>query len=202
MYRFVKDSSQTGSKSKRLFVQGTSSDQNKFGPPIVTNLSTPGDADDLKAVYTKKRLSTEVLGSSFESTKTSRCDDDGRRRITTRIVRKVTTLTRGEEQSRAEDLTRRAAVKSIEHTKDVVKNADAVKSKRVKVSTGYFHLNTILIWVHTCIQVFALFYYECLQWAYVIFLFSFSFTERYLWLFICHKVYTFTRVCCFLHFYF
>lgn len=174
MYRFVKDNTQTGS-SKRLFVQGTSSDQkSKFGPPIVTNLSTPGAADNLKAVYTKKRLSTEVLGSSFESTKTSKCDDDGRRRITTRIVRKVTTLTRGEEQSRAEDLTKKAAVKSIESAKDVAKNADAVRPKRVKVSTGYFSLKYDT-YMGTWIQVFALFYYRCLQCAYVIFIFSFKY---------------------------
>lgn len=149
MYRFVKDNTQAGS-SKRLFVQGTTSDQkSKIGPPIVTNLNLPNDADNLRAVYTNKRLSTEVLGSSFESTKTSKCDDDGRRRITTRIVRKVTTLTRGEEQSRDQDLTRRAAVKSIESATEVAKYADAVRSKKVKVRIQhYIHLHAGLVWVH------------------------------------------------------
>ncbi|KAJ8979226.1 hypothetical protein NQ317_019078 [Molorchus minor] len=131
MYRFVKDN-QPGA-SKRLFVQGTTSDgagSKALGPPIVTSLSDP---DNLQAVYTKKRLSTEVLGSSFESTKTSRCGEDGKRRITTKIVRKVTTLTRGEEQSRAEDLLKRAASKSIGYKEDVVKKTSAAKPKRVKV---------------------------------------------------------------------
>lgn len=138
MYRFLKDSSKGGSSSGRLFLQGTTSDQSKIGPPIVTDLSSVQDADDLKAIYTRKRLSTEVLGSSFESTKTSKFGDDGRRRITTKIVRKVTTLTRGEEQNREEDLTKRAQVKSIESAKDVaIRNATA-KPKRVKVRSLSF----------------------------------------------------------------
>lgn len=137
MYRFVKDNSQPGA-SKRLFVQGTSSgsaNSKSLGPPIVTSFSGAGEVDNLKAVYTKKRLSTEVLGSSFESTKTSKCGEDGKKRITTRIVRKVTTLTRGEEQSREEDLLKRAAVKGIGNKEDVAMNTGAVKPKRVKVRT-------------------------------------------------------------------
>ncbi|KAG6451488.1 hypothetical protein O3G_MSEX007199 [Manduca sexta] len=59
---------------------------------------------ELQAIHTNKRMSTEVLGSSLESTKISKKDDSGQRRITTRIVRKVTTLTRGEEKASAEDI--------------------------------------------------------------------------------------------------
>lgn len=129
MYRFVKDTS--GSTSKRLFMQGTS-DGKALGPPIVTNLSNPDEIENLQAVYTKKRLSTEVLGSSLESTKTSRKNGDaGVRRITTRIVRKVTTLTRGEEQSLTEDLTKRAELRS--HHREEIAMIKAIEPKRVKV---------------------------------------------------------------------
>jgi hypothetical protein len=133
MYRFVKDGNSGG--SKRLFVHGTSGDSSSrvLGPPIVTHFSDTQQIDNLQAVYTKKHLSTEVLGSSLESTKTSRRAEDGTRRITTRIVRKVTTLTRGEEKSVAEDLTRRAVSRSIQSREDVAKRTEAVQPKRVKV---------------------------------------------------------------------
>lgn len=137
MYRFVKDSNKS-TTSKRLFVHGASQDSSSrvLGPPIVTHFSDQAEIDNLQAVYTKKRLSTEVLGSSIESTKTSRRAEDGTRRITTRIVRKVTTLTRGEEKSTAEDLTRRAATRSIQSREDVARATETVQPKRVKV--GYY----------------------------------------------------------------
>lgn len=137
IYRFVKDSSQPGA-SKRLFVQA-----NPSGP----------DADSLKAVYTNKRLSTEVLGSSFESVKTSRSGEDGKKRLTTRIVRKVTTLTRGEEKSRDEELTRRADVRSIEARKDEAKrrNTETVQPKRVKVRL-FFNVDILMI-THSIINI-------------------------------------------------
>lgn len=128
MYKFVKDSS-----AKRLFMQGTSSDNpnQALGPPIVTSLDQVNG--DVQAVHTKKKLSTEVLGSSLETIKTNRKGEDGSRRITTRIVRKVTTLTRGEEQSRAEDLKRQG----IEET---------TITKRAKVS--------FIVWVYMAFPVF------------------------------------------------
>ena len=43
-----------------------------------------------------KRLSTDVLGSTFETT--TQRSADGQRRLTTHIVRKITTMTRAEEQ--------------------------------------------------------------------------------------------------------
>lgn len=48
-----------------------------------------------------KRTATEVLGSSFETSKRSQRGEDGHRRVTTHIVRKVTTLSRAEEQALA-----------------------------------------------------------------------------------------------------
>lgn len=132
MYKFVKGSS---SGSNRLFVEGTTSGypERIIGPPIVTEL-THTRSENLQAIHTHKRLSTEVLGSSLESTKTSRRGQDGSRRITTRILRKVTTLTRGEERSSLEDLTQRAQqLQSIQGVDEVDRIAD-VKRKRVKVS--------------------------------------------------------------------
>lgn len=55
-------------------------------------------------------------GSSIESTKTSRRGENGTKRIVTRIVRKTTTLTRGEERCVAEDLTKRAASGYLQDT--------------------------------------------------------------------------------------
>lgn len=130
LYKFSKD-------SKRLFMQGTTSNSPSpvLGPPIVTSLDqVNGDAENLQAIHTKKRLSTEVLGSSLETIKTNRRGEDGSRRITTRIVRKVTTLTRGEEQSRAEDLLKRAQQKSIQSAEDVAASTGEMTVKRVKVS--------------------------------------------------------------------
>ncbi|XP_046739124.1 microtubule-actin cross-linking factor 1 isoform X47 [Diprion similis] len=108
MYRF--------SKGGRLFVQGTREDDDRdnvaASNPTGSNAAAAAAAD-LQAIYTKRRLSTEVLGSSIESTKTSKRGENGTRRIVTRIVRKTTTLTRGEEKSVAEDLTRRAQPKAL-----------------------------------------------------------------------------------------
>lgn len=136
MYRFVKD--------KRLFMQGTSDGKTSpaLGSPIVTHFSNPDEVDNVQAVYTKKRLSTEVLGSSLESTKTSRKNGDGTRRITTRIVRKVTTLTRGEEQSLQEDLPKRAAER-ISHREESAEIIKAIEPKRVKVRLMFFYLRAL-----------------------------------------------------------
>lgn len=61
--------------------------------------------ESYQQVTRNKRISTEILGSSVESTKTSQRGPSGHRRITTHIVRKVTTLSRAEEQQLpAEDL--------------------------------------------------------------------------------------------------
>lgn len=133
MYRFVKD-------NKRLFVQGTS-DGNSSGhvgsppPAIVTDLASRKDVKSLQAVYTKRRVSTEVLGSSLESTKTSRSGENGQRRITTKIVRKITTLSRGEEKSVAEDLLKQGQVKDERVRRYQVAETQykAIKPKRVKV---------------------------------------------------------------------
>jgi len=57
LYRF--------SKGGRLFVQGTREDDNRDG--VSPSPTGSRSADDLQAVYTKRRLSTEVLGSKSKS---------------------------------------------------------------------------------------------------------------------------------------
>lgn len=138
IYRFVKDSDTSG-PNKRLFLQGTSSSsasgqqRRVLGPPMVTDLSDPKKIESLQAIYKKQKLSTEVLGSSIESTRTSRNNEDGTHRITTRIYRKVTTLTRGEEKSVAEDLTRRGSERSIKCRAETASRKELKPVKRVKV---------------------------------------------------------------------
>lgn len=65
----------------------------------------------LQEVTRNKRSSTDVVGSSFETTKRSARGDDGRGRVMTQIVRRVTTMSRAEEQVLPDN--------SIKLTKDV-----------------------------------------------------------------------------------
>lgn len=59
---------------------------------------------DLQQITRNKRLSTEVLGNTVETTKTSQRGSDGHRRHVTHIVRKVTTLSRAEERAQANNM--------------------------------------------------------------------------------------------------
>lgn len=59
---------------------------------------------DLQQITRNKRLSTEVLGSTMETTKMSQRAPDGHRRHVTHIVRKVTTLSRAEESEQANNM--------------------------------------------------------------------------------------------------
>lgn len=58
----------------------------------------------MQAITRNKRSSTETLGNSFESKKLSQRATDGHRRITTHIVRKMTTMSRAEENAQTQDL--------------------------------------------------------------------------------------------------
>jgi hypothetical protein len=92
----------------------------------------------LQQITRNKHLSTEVLGSTLETTKTSQKAPDGHRRITTHIVRKITTLSRAEEQAQVNDM--------IKHTKNVrtteigYMSTDGVDSKRPKVTKNKNHV--------------------------------------------------------------
>lgn len=99
--------------------------------PIVSQ-----DTQSYQAVTRNKRISTEVLGSSMESTKLSQRGEGGHRRITTHIVRKVTTLSRAEEQAHAQNLLappqgRRNSVRTTEI--GYLEESRAIEPKRPKV---------------------------------------------------------------------
>lgn len=63
-----------------------------------------GTTKDLQQITKSKRLSTEVLGNTMHTTKTTQRAPDGHRRHVTHIVRKVTTLSRAEERAQANNL--------------------------------------------------------------------------------------------------
>lgn len=98
--------------------------------PIVSH-----DTQSYQAITRNKRMSTEVLGSSMESTKLSQRGEGGHRRITTHIVRKVTTLSRAEEQAQAQNLLpppgRRNSVRTTEI--GYLEQSRAIEPKRPKV---------------------------------------------------------------------
>lgn len=87
-------------------VDGAGRRPSDFSRALVPASSSGGIVgSSYQQVTRNKRISTEVLGSSVESTKTSQRAPNGHRRVTTHIVRKVTTLSRAEEnQQPAEDL--------------------------------------------------------------------------------------------------
>lgn len=106
---------------------------------LAVPLSAGGQGvSELQAIHTNKRMSTEVLGSSLESTKISKKDEmSGQRRITTRIVRKVTTLTRGEEKSSMEDVRGREVHRSAEHYRHVETESASPRKVKVKANQPY-----------------------------------------------------------------
>lgn len=69
---------------------------------------TTTSMQSLQEVTRNKRTATEILGSSYESKKLSQRDAEGHRRITTHVVRKVTTMSRAEENAQAQNLVKHA----------------------------------------------------------------------------------------------
>lgn len=93
------------------------------------------DSDDLQQITRNKRLSTELLGSSMETTKTSQKAPDGHRRHVTHIVRKVTTLSRAEEREQANNM-----IKFSNDKKTIelgYSATQALEPKRVKVDREF-----------------------------------------------------------------
>lgn len=127
MYRFTKGAG----GANRLFVQGTreGGDRDDVNGGVVPH----NDVNNLQAVYTRRQLNTEVLGSTVETTKTSRRPSSGMRSVTTRIVRKTTTLTRGEEHSVTETLVRRADERALVQVPERVVLQPDIQPKRAKV---------------------------------------------------------------------
>lgn len=97
--------------------------------PIVSH-----DTQSYEAITRNKRLSTEVLGSSMESTKLSQRGESGHRRITTHIVRKVTKMSRAEEQSHAQNLLPpQGSRNSVRTTEFGYMESRSIEPKRPKV---------------------------------------------------------------------
>lgn len=140
MYRFVKDS-----KSSRLFMQGTREGVDKdnvFENGIIAEAprrteSHDGSSGAVEAIHTRRHLTTEVDGSTEESSRVQRHKHEGRKLITTRIIRKTTTLTRAEEQSIGENLLRSAASSVNVVPIGRTSNFPAIQSKRARVSFIY-----------------------------------------------------------------
>lgn len=112
------------------------------------------NVQSMQAITRNKHLSTEVLGSSFESKKLSQRASDGHRRITTHIVRKVTTLSRAEENAQSQNLIQTAQNRTTEIG---YMTSQAIEPKRAKVtrkhhnqnfdvetSAAHFYVNAIL----------------------------------------------------------
>lgn len=97
MYHFVKG------PASRLAVVGTreGGDRDNVADGSSHIVSVDRD-DDLTAVYTRRMLSTEVRGSSSESSRTMK--HGGTRSVVTRVLKHTTMVTRGEERSVNEDL--------------------------------------------------------------------------------------------------
>lgn len=134
LYRFVKSSSSSmsdsrhssggggghrsnggagnSSSSRRLFVQGTREGDDKDN---VRDL-VPNDVQDLQALHTRRHLASDVFDSSEESSK--RLRSAGTKYITTRVLRKTTTVTRGEEKSVSESLLKTGETNMLEHHAD------------------------------------------------------------------------------------
>jgi len=131
MYRFTKGAG----GSNRLFVQGTreGGDRDDVNGGVVPH----NDVNNLQAVYTRRQLNTEVLGSTVETTKTSRRPGSGMRSVTTRIVRKTTTLTRGEEHSVTETLVRQASERALVQVPERVVLQPDIQPKRAKVEKRF-----------------------------------------------------------------
>lgn len=91
------------------------------------------NVQSMQAITRNKHLSTEVLGSSFESKKLSQRASDGHRRITTHIVRKVTTMSRAEENAQAQNLIQTAQNRTTEIG---YMTTQAIEPKRPKVTIG------------------------------------------------------------------
>lgn len=89
------------------------------------------NVQSMQAITRNKHMSTEVLGSSFESKKLSQRASDGHRRITTHIVRKVTTMSRAEENAQSQNLIQSAQNRTTEIG---YMTTQAIEPKRPKVT--------------------------------------------------------------------
>lgn len=134
LYRFMKTSSNhtsssAGAPGGRLFVQGTREDNDRDHLGDHKN-----DVKDLQALYTRRHLSSDVAGSSHESNKSRKVGS--MKCVTTRIVRKTTTMTRGEEKSVSESMMRAGEVQMLQMPGESTSETHShheIQAKRAKV---------------------------------------------------------------------
>lgn len=92
------------------------------------------DVKDLQALYTRRHLSSDVAGSSHESNKSRKVGS--MKCVTTRIVRKTTTMTRGEEKSVSESMMRAGEVQMLQMPGESTSETHShheIQAKRAKV---------------------------------------------------------------------
>lgn len=100
-------------------------------------VAAPAGSSVVAEVTRNKRYTTEVLGNTMETTSTSQRATDGHRRMTTHIVRKITTLTRAEEQAHADNKIRQNRdVKTTEIGYLRMGSQDSKRAKVNKLSTN------------------------------------------------------------------
>lgn len=125
LYKFVKTTSSSregrGLSPGRLFVEGRTQDDSHRG---VTSV---------EAVYTRRHLTSDYQGHAEESRQSSR-RPGGVRSVTTRVVRKTTTLTRGEERSVTESLMREGHQRLESVPIERSYEQRAIQPKRAKVT--------------------------------------------------------------------
>lgn len=101
-----------GSSSTTGTVTRFHSDRGGFDVP--DGVQSTSTVQSLQEITRNKRMATEILGSSYESKKLSQRAADGHRRITTHVVRKVTTLSRAEENAHARNMIQSAHNRTTE----------------------------------------------------------------------------------------
>lgn len=120
------------SSSRRLFVQGTREGDDKDN---IRDL-VPNDVQDLQALHTRRHLASDVFDSSEEAHKKFR--SAGTKYITTRVLRKTTTVTRGEEKSVSESLLKTGETNMLEQADERSANRSSYhhssSRKRAKVN--------------------------------------------------------------------
>lgn len=120
LYKFVKTTTTRegrGASPGRLFVEGHTQDQG---------------VSSVEAVYTRRQLTSDYTDHAEESRHSAR-RPGGVRSVTTRVVRKTTTLTRGEERSVTESLLREGRQRVESLPLESSREYRAIQAKRAKV---------------------------------------------------------------------
>ena len=86
-------------RGPRLFMRGGIAGTGEPPPGV---LVTEDESKEVAAVYTHRQLSTELHGSTMESIRTGR--KGPLKSVTTRLVKRTTTLTRGIQKTSSEPL--------------------------------------------------------------------------------------------------